>query len=232
MCGRFTAEYTWAQIWQMYSGLSSTQMLADPEPRWNIAPTQSVPVLLPDGERSGRVVVEPLRWGLIPAWAKDTKAGYSTINARIETAATKPAFRDAWKRRRCLIPASGYYEWPGEGANKQPYYIHAAAPILMFAGLYELWTPSEGASIQSFTIITMDAEGPVAKMHDRMPLILPPDLARDWIESDAQQAAAIAQAAPVPELVFYPVGKAVGNVRNQGRGLVDQVEVGHRSSNG
>jgi len=227
MCGRFTRMYTWREIYSMYMGIKLIHPDEDPEPAFNIAPTQLTWALVPDGERQGTVVAQLLRWGLVPMWSKDCKGGYATINARVESAATKPAFRGAWKQRRCLVPASGYYEWPGEGSAKQPYFIKPAAdPVLMFAGLYERWTPRDGGPpIDSFAIVTMDAAGPVAEMHDRMPLILPPELCRDWVEGDEVAAAALAQAAPVPNLQFHAVDKAVGNVRNQGERLIAPLEV-------
>ncbi len=173
-----------------------------------------------------------MRRGLIPFWAKDMKIAYSTINARVESASAKPAFRDAWKRRRCLVPASGYYEWRvlAERKTKQPYFVHAAnAPVLMFAGLWDRWQDAEAEVIQSYSIVTMAAAGAIADIHDRMPLILPPPLLRDWIYGSADDAASIALAAPVPELAFHGVSKAVGNVRNQGGGLIEPLAARNHS---
>jgi len=193
--------------------------IPDPEPSYNVAPTQLGWVIAPDG--AGLLQPAEMRWGIVPLWAKDAKIAYSTINARVETASTKPAFRGAWKSRRCLVPASGYYEWPGEGKAKQPYFIHAAeAPVLLFAGL---WEPGRGDAAPTYSIVTRDADGPVAGLHDRMPLMLPRDLARGWVEGSADDAAAIAYAAPLPDLAWHAVGKAVGNVRNQGRQLIEPI---------
>ena len=220
MCGRYSSYYTWREIWEFSGGLELTLPAEDPQPAYNLAPTQQGWVLVAAGEGRARAV--QMRWGLVPAWARDTKIAYSTINARVETASIKPAFRSAWKSRRCLVPASGYYEWPGEGGRKQPYYIHDAdAPVVMFAGLWERWSPKDAEALETYSIVTMDAAGEIAKLHDRMPLMLPPDLHRAWIEGDGEQAAAVAQAVPLPNLSWHPVGKAVGNVRNQGAQLIE-----------
>lgn len=222
MCGRYSSYYTWREIWEFSGGLQLVLPAEDPQPAYNLAPTQSGWVLVAEGE--GRAHATQMRWGLIPAWARDAKIAYSTINARVETANSKPAFRSAWKSRRCLVPASGYYEWPGEGRQKQPYYIHATdAPVLMFGGLWERWSPKGGEPIETYSIVTMDAVGELARLHDRMPLMLPPELHRDWIEGDGEQATAIAQAAPLPSLSWHAVGKAVGNVRNQGPQLIEPI---------
>lgn len=222
MCGRFTRDYTWAQVYEFLAAFSTPMPASDPAPAYNIAPTQTTWVLLRDDDTDQ---LRELRWGLIPAWAKDLKIAYSTINARIETVAEKPSFRDAWKRRRCLVPASGYYEWPGEGAHKQPYYIHPTqAPVLMFGALWERWTPPLGPPIDSFSIVTLPSAGNIEGLHDRMPLILPPELLHDWIHGTAAQATEIAHAAPMPALAFHKVDRAVGNVRNQGERLIHAIE--------
>lgn len=223
MCGRFTREYSWQDVHAFSGAFSVWYPPQQPTPAYNIAPTQSTWAILRDDDNAE--VLRELRWGLIPAWSKDLKIAYSTINARVETAATKPAFRDAWKHRRCLVPASGYYEWPGEGVHKQPYYIHpTAAPILMFGGLWSRWTPPEGPVIESFSIVTLPAAGNIEGLHDRMPLMLPPDLHVDWLRGTAAQAAEIAHVAPMPALAFHPVRRAVGNVRNQGAQLIAAID--------
>lgn len=217
MCGRYSREYTWAEVHAFSQGLRLSVPTTDPEPAYNVAPTQPGWVLVPDS--AGGAVAQEMRWGIIPIWSKDAKIAYSTINARVETAATKPAFRAAWKSRRCLVPASGYYEWPGEGAAKQPYFINASTgPLLMFAGL---WEPGRDDRPATYSIVTRDADGQVSSLHDRMPLMLPPALLRGWIEGGPDEAAAIAHSTPVPDLAWHAVGKAVGNVRNQGRQLIE-----------
>ena len=219
MCGRYTREYTWAQVREFSRALELILPDSDPPPAYNIAPTQPGWVLV--SSAPGQATAYEMRWGIIPPWGKDAKVGYSTFNARVETASTKPVFRAAWKSRRCLIPASGYYEWPGTGKDKQAHYIHATSgPLLMFAGLWERWTPHDGESVDTYTIVTMDAVDDMLQLHSRTPVMLPPDLHRDWMEADAEQAMAIALASPIPELLWHSVDKAVGNVRNQGKGLI------------
>jgi putative SOS response-associated peptidase YedK len=166
MCGRFTNKLTWAEIHALYTITSPPLNFAA---RYNIAPTQDVPVVR-QGE-NGRTL-SMLRWGLVPSWAKDRKIGASMINARAEGVAEKPAFRVAFRTRRCLVPASGFYEWIAEGKKKQPVYITAAdGGALTFAGLWERWS-GEGETVESFTIITTAPNAVCAAVHDRMPVIL------------------------------------------------------------
>lgn len=192
----------------------------DPEPAYNIAPSQNAWVIL---ARDGQAVAERLRWGLVPGWAKDTKIGYRTINARLETAATKPAFRAAWKARRCLVIATGYYEWRTEDGVKQPYWIHPEPGLMLFAGLWERNEQVAAEPLQSFSILTRDAEGEIAQLHDRMPLALQPEVLGDWLTGDAETAGAVAVAAPSVAVVFHPVRREVGNVRSQGEGLISAI---------
>ena len=222
MCGRFTREYTWAEVHAFSQPLMLVTPEADPEPAYNFAPTQTTPVLLkhPDGAEA-----KELRWGLVPYWAKDMKLAANMINARVETASEKPAFRAAWKARRCLVPASGYYEWRAEGGIKQPYYIHAPdLPVMLFAGLWEQWRNPEGQLVQSFAIITQASAGPLTALHDRAPLFLTPAVLWDWLHGTVEQAAAIALAAPMPELRWYAVSRAVSNARSQGAALIEPLD--------
>jgi putative SOS response-associated peptidase YedK len=167
VCGRFTNKLTWAEIHALY------QITTPPlnfEARYNIAPTQRVPVVrrTEDGGRS----LGLLHWGLVPFWAKDRTIAFKTINARAETIATTPAFRAAFRQRRCLVPASGFYEWVTEGKQKQPLYItHADGSPLTFAGLWERWD-KDGEPLESFTIVTTQANATCSPIHDRMPVIL------------------------------------------------------------
>jgi putative SOS response-associated peptidase YedK len=168
-----------------------------------------------------------MRWGLLPHWAKDTKAGYSTINARIEGVTEKPAFRDAWKRgQRCLVPATGWYEWRELAPKRtQPYFFHSADGLnpLMFAGLWSRWrNPDDGMPIDSYAILTGGALGVVGEIHDRQPHVLPPDLWQGWLEATVPQALELLVPAPLP-VRYDPVGPAVGNVRNDDARLVHPV---------
>ena len=215
MCGRDTQFYTWRQIHAFSGGLAVATPEQDPQPNYNRAPTQPGWVLVDD--ETGGAIAQEMRWGLLPAWAKDAKLAYSTINARVETAPFKPAFRAAWKQRRGVVPSSGYYEWLQDGSAKQPYFIHARdAPVLFFAGLWE-----QRADQLTYSIVTRAADPSIAFLHDRMPLMLPADLLADWIHGSPEQAAGIALAAPEPALRWHKVDPAVGNVRNRGAQLID-----------
>lgn len=223
MCGRDTFKATWAEVRAFSQPLSVATPDAGPGATYNRAPTQRGWTIVPDGE-GGTVL--PMRWGLLPPWAKDTRLAYSTINARLDGVATKPAFRSAWKQRRCLVPSSGYFEWKPVEGGKQPYFIHAAdAPILFFAGLYEARPDGAGRELLTYSIITRDADEQLADIHDRMPLILEPGVFREWLHGTPDDAMAIALAAgPVP-LKAHPVDRAVGNVRNNRPDLIEPIVI-------
>jgi len=182
MCGRFTQQFTWAELVGLYN--LTNDAIPNLRASWNIAPTQDVGVIVP--EEGGRVY-KTMRWGLVPMWAKDIKIGNQAINARIETAAAKPLFRGAWKARRCLIPASGFYEWrevevPGKAKHaKQPFYISRQdGQPLTFAGLWEKWKDG----MLSFTILTCEACGGIRNLHSRMPAMLGKDGFEPWLAGE------------------------------------------------
>ncbi|MCA8996435.1 MAG: SOS response-associated peptidase [Planctomycetaceae bacterium] len=183
MCGRYTLETSPRQIAEFF------ELLREPpwEPRNNICPTQQV--LGIDLDRDGHRQSRLFQWGLIPSWAKDPRLGSKMINARGETVAEKPSFRAAFKRRRCLIPADGFYEWkavPGQ-KKKQPYHIHFRdATLMAFAGLWEHWSSSDGSEVESCTIITTEANSQMAFLHDRMPVILEPGDYALWLDPDSR----------------------------------------------
>ncbi len=174
----------------------------------------------PSGER----IVQTLRWGLLPSWAKDETIANRLINARAETLAEKPSFRSAYRKRRCIVPADGFYEWAKRPDGKQPYYIHASdGSILAFAGLWERWTrPDDGDVIDSFTIVTTAANGRVHPLHDRMPVILAPEAVASWLDPASEPEAVSDLLGPCPDawLALHPVTRAVGNVRNEGPELI------------
>ena len=191
--------------------------------RFNIAPTQEAPVvrLAPEGGRE----MAMLRWGLVPAWARDIGVGTKMINARGESAAEKPAFREAMARRRCLVPASGFFEWKGMPGRKQPFAITLPdRPLFAFAGLWESWRPrGGGAPVETFTIVTTEASEAVAQIHDRMPVILPRDAEDAWLAGDIAQASAWVK--PYEGAVsLRAVSRVVSNVNNDVPECLDEAE--------
>src|SRR5262245_3490194 len=152
MCGRFTRDFTWQQVREFSHMLDLVVPAEDPAPAWNIAPTDPHPVIVADHDHAS---VREMRWGLLPPWAKDTKLAYSTINARLESVAEKPAFKGAWKSRRALVPASGYYEWPVIDGKKRPHWIHLAdAPVMLFGGVWEYRPDGMGGAWLTYRIVT------------------------------------------------------------------------------
>jgi putative SOS response-associated peptidase YedK len=211
MCGRFTLRTSAAVLVRQF-GVDAPLQLAL---RYNIAPTQQV--LVVRLAEQGRELVL-MRWGLIPSWAGDLKIGASLINARAETAAEKPAFRSAMKRRRCLIPADGFYEWRKAGKTKQPIYIRRADDQpFAFAGLWERWS-KQGEPIESCTILTTAANDLLRPLHDRMPVILSPNDYGVWLDRQSTEPTKLAylfEPCPVDELTAYPVNPVVNNARNE-----------------
>jgi len=230
MCGRFSNRMSWREIHALYSIHDQENVVPnDYEARYNIAPTDRVAACrIADGVRE----IVRLRWGLIPYWAKDAKIGFSTFNAVGETVAEKPMFRDAFKARRCLIPASGFYEWKKldpAGKKKQPYAIVPAKEddAFSFAGLWERWKDkASGETIESCTIITTTPNEVCAPIHNRMPVILPKETWAHWLgeePADRSQLLALLKPSDAALMRAYPVGAAVGNVKNQGPQLMEPV---------
>jgi len=221
MCGRFTQLAPWSEVWAFSQPLVLAVPDAAVEPRWNIAPSTAAWVIASDGHGGDKAGA--MRWGLVPHWAPDAKGGFSTINARIETAAEKPAFRGPWQRRRCLVPANGYYEWVTDAqGHKQPFYLQPAdEPLLMFAGLWDRWNAADSTPLLSFSIVTEAAEGPIAALHHRRPLMLQAPQFADWLTAPSQALGPLLASAPRPALRWHAVGPAVGNPRNEGPLLVE-----------
>ena len=216
MCGRFTLRTPAAELVDFFE-------LADPPagvlgpPRYNIAPTQPIAIvrcLEPAGPR--RLALA--RWGLVPAWSKEVRSSAPMINARAETAAEKPSFRSALRRRRCLIPTDGFYEWRAEGKKKQPLYIRMRdGRPFAFAGLWERWTGADGAEIESCAVLTTAANALMRTIHDRMPVILPPGRYGDWLTPAERTPTMLAELlVPYdPDLMDATlVGTRVNNVKN------------------
>jgi putative SOS response-associated peptidase YedK len=227
MCGRFTNQYTWRELVELYRITEPyIAPISNLEPRFNFAPMQSGIVVRLDKE--GRRLPAIMRWGLVPSWAKDERGGAAMINAKAETVAEKPAFRAAFKARPCLVPADGFYEWAKIGPiEKQPYFITMKdrAPFA-FAGLWEWWrakdAPKEETGLETFTILTTEPNALCAPIHNRMPAILAPDDWPKWLGTvDARKT--LLHSFPAGQMRCWPVGKAVGNVRNQGPELIRSI---------
>lgn len=204
-------------------------------PDYNVAPTSDVYGVIvgaPDTETSGKRLVAPFHWGLIPSWAKEAKVGSRMINARSETVDTKASFRAAMKRRRCLIPADGFYEWkPSESdpKRKQPFFIHSAnGEMLAFAGLWERWWGADKEfeqPLHSCTVLTTSANEFMSQIHNRMPVLIPESLWSEWLDpenSDVERLKCLMVPAAEGLLVAHPVDPKVGNVRNKGADLLDR----------
>jgi putative SOS response-associated peptidase YedK len=185
-----------------------------------VAPTQPIPVVrLVEGRRQFALV----RWGLIPAWVKDPLRFTLLINARSDSVNDKPAFRNAMKRRRCLVPADGFYEWQEQGDGKQPYFIRArSGEPLAFAGLWETWTGPNGEEVDTAAIVTTAANETLRPLHHRMPVIVPPAAFGLWLSGEAETDRAASLIAPAPDdlLEAWPVSRAVNNAANDGPGLI------------
>ena len=214
MCGRYTLTAPSESLAEMLPGLEITDEIS---PRYNIAPTQEVAVVPNNGENR----MEHFRWGLIPSWAKDPKIGNRMINARSETLAEKPSFRTAYKRRRCLVLADGYYEWRREGdrGGKTPYYIRMESEKpFAFAGLWESWRQAgEDTSLQSCTIITCPPNEKLERIHDRMPVILEAEEYDLWLSPKEQASAELnhlLKPYPAEEMTAYPVSRLVNQPKN------------------
>lgn len=217
MCGRFTLTTNLGTIAKRFG---VARFLEEVGPRYNIAPTQAVIVVNDDGTRN----LTPMQWGLIPSWAKDPAIGNRMINARAETVATKPAFRAALRKRRCLIPADGFYEWQPIGRRKQPVYIAMKSrEPFSFAGLWESWTSPDGEEIKSCTIITTEANELLKPIHDRMPVILSKEAEQVWLDPTIQDPAKLLpllKPYPAEEMEVYPVSTKVNSPANDGPGCI------------
>lgn len=219
MCGRYVSpdEAAMERSWNVTRGPNPFRTV------YNAAPTMVLPVV-----RLQEVC--GMQWGLIPAWWSKAEPPRSTINARIEDAAAKPMWRTAVRHTRSLVPSLGWYEWQerGAGRGKQPYFIHLPERGLMhFAGLWSHWTPKDGEAVLSFAILTREAAGPVASIHTRMPVVLPPDAYAAWLNPAAQDGAAVTAAAAdasMTQFVAHPVSTYVNAPRNQGEECIKAAE--------
>jgi len=214
MCGRF-AFYSPGEATAALFGVSTS---LEVQPRYNIAPTQFIAAIR-DDENDARELTM-LRWGLVPFWAKDASIGNRMINARAETVAEKPSFRAAYRERRCLVLADGFYEWHTEASVKVPYFISlASGQPFALAGLWENWHSKQGdETIQSTTVITTAANDFMSPLHHRMPVILEADTADRWLAGDDEIVDSAAEI--MPKLKAWPVDRRVNNARNEGEDLI------------
>lgn len=231
MCGRYIITTPASALAALFSFADRPNL----SPRFNMAPMQSAPVVR--AGPGGRECVQ-LRWGLVPSWAKDESGAARLINARGETVHEKPSFRTAFRVRRCLVPSDGFYEWDRAGQQKQPYRIGIKdfAPFAM-AGLWERWhargpANEPQASVETFCLITTDANSLVGRIHDRMPVILPPNAWSQWLSADTDPDTLCSLLRPFPseEMTMHAVGRAVGNVRNDHSGLIQPLAMGPEQS--
>ena len=223
MCGRFTNRLTWREIVALYRLAVPVTPERNLPARYNICPTDAVDAVI---ERGGKRDLVPMRWGLIPSWwKKSAKEIPATFNARAETLADKPMFRDAFKRNRCLIPASGYYEWLATPTGKQPYYYTARDGLaLTFAGLWDEWKDREtGTALQSCTMVVTNANALAAKVHDRMPVSLQPVGFDGWLAGTT--GTELLKPAPDDYLQVWPVSRRVNSSRapSDDQTLIEQI---------
>lgn len=222
MCGRSSLTKTEKELEERFRANFYSEDLEryNPLPNFNVAPTQLHPVITLQEPSA----IQLYRWGLIPFWAKDIKIGAKLINARIESISEKPAFRQAFEKRRCLVPFDGYYEWMKSPEGKIPYRIKLTQPeIFSTAGLYETWRSPEGKSIHSFTIITREADPRIAHLHDRMPFILLPEYEKLWIDGTVPTRDVLQSIHPVPGdyLTWYRVSDRVNKVTENDAQLIE-----------
>ena len=211
MCGRYSVAPvgTAEDIAELFEAINRAEL----RPRYNVAPSQDAPVVRLDRHAEREIV--SVRWGLVPFFARDAKVGFANINARGETVATSRMFREAFERRRCLVIATGFYEWQKTGAKtKQPYNIEVVgSPVFAMAGIWERWKPASGEPMSSFAIITTEAATSISAIHERMPVILPRDAWPLWLDPDAspERAQALLRPFPGDGLLAYPVSPRVGS---------------------
>ncbi len=213
MCGRYAIFAAPHRLIELFG----SEVIPNFPARFNAAPLQDMPIIVKNRIGSAR-------WGLLPPWgiADDKGLCAKMINARSETVAEKPAFRDSWaKGRRCLVPANGFFEWKGAGDAKQAYYLHHKTnDVIAFAGL---WAKKD--DLVTFTVLTKEVDADIADVHHRMPVMFTPDQARDWFAADEKDAVAMIKGASGRDMAFYPVGRDVGKVANDHEDLLKEVAI-------
>ncbi len=219
MCGRFAQQRPASELAERFA---AEPLVEEPGGRFNVAPTDAALVVV---QRDDRRAIVSYRWGLIPHWAAAATMGARTFNARAETVTATPAFRDSFRRRRCLVPVDAFYEWRRDGSSRQPFAIRRSdGDILALAGLWSGWRdPDSGELRRTFTIVTAAADRRVADLHDRMPVILPPEAWRAWLDprtADLGSLRGLLEATDPAALDRYPVSRMVNDVRNDGPELL------------
>jgi putative SOS response-associated peptidase YedK len=240
MCGRYAVARKRQDLMDEF-GIELDAVEDELEPSYNVAPTDTVPAVLErrSKDEPEQVVrqLRALRWGLVPSWAKDLSAGARMINARVETVGEKPAFRGAFARRRCLLPADGYFEWyrlePEEGEKKpakQPFFIRPRdGRVMAMAGLYEFWKSPQDEWYTTCTVITTEASDDLGRIHDRMPMVVERERWDAWLDpdlTDPEEVAGLLVPAMAGTMEAYPVSNLVGNVRNNGPSLIQPLTNG------
>lgn len=220
MCGRFALTLPDDAMARLFDAVPANDL--PPSPRFNVCPTQPVAVVI---SAEGRRRLGPMRWGFVPRWYKALNDGPLLFNARGESLAEKPAFAEAARKRRCLIPASGFYEWTKEGDTRLPWYItRADGDPMVFAGVWQGWISPEGSRIASCAIVTAAATGRMADLHDRVPVVLEPDDWPLWLGEAGHGAARLMRPPPDGALAFRRVGLAVNSNRAQGPDLIEPLD--------
>ncbi len=228
MCGRYTLSAGHEELARAFLAEFARELQESWRPRYNIGPGSGIVAVYEDPERDGARRAGVFHWGLVPHWARDPNIGLRLVNARAETVARKPAYREAFRRRRCLVPASGFYEWDRRLRPAWPYYIYPAGePFMALAGVWEHWRHAGGTEIVSVALITMPANSLVGRIHDRMPLILPRGQWDAWLDCSRvpPDIAPFLEAAPPPAyLAMHPVGPEVNRVANDSPSLIEPAQ--------
>ena len=219
MCGRFALFAPLAAVEEYFD---VSEPAVELPPRYNLTPGQAVAVVR---EHEGARRLDFLRWGLVPFWAKDASIGHKLVNARLDGLANKPSYREAFARRRCLIPASGFYEWAEvRGGKRQPYFVRASGePLLALAGLWERWRTPAGETLETCVIVTTDANATLAPIHDRMPVLVAPADRSLWLNPRSSHAAVAELAMRPPALEAWPVTTAVNDPRRDDESLLERL---------
>jgi putative SOS response-associated peptidase YedK len=225
MCGRVRLSSDVSEIKLVFS-IPPERPAPNIAASWNVAPTDPLPIVRYDG-KAGERSLDIMRWGLVPFWAKDIKVGFANINAKAEGIESKPAYREAFQRRRCLVPVDNFFEWAKTASGKQPYAIALAdRGIMALAGLWETWRSPAGETVRSFAIVTTTPNALCVEIHNRMPVILPREAWPAWLgeqAADPPDLKALLAPYPAAEMICWPISTRVGKVENNDPSLIEQI---------